>query len=52
VWSIAGDHRDADSHRPSLVRCVQAVHDDFVTAVSLAAHDHMGDYDGTASPQV
>ena len=30
----------------------QAVHDDLVTAVSLAAHDHMGDYDGTASPQV
>ena len=30
----------------------QAVHDDLVTAVSLAAYDHMGDYDGTASPQV
>ena len=30
----------------------QAVHDDLVAAVSLAAYDHMGDYDGTASPQV
>ena len=30
----------------------RAVHDDLVAAVSLAAYDHMGDYDGTASPQV
>ena len=29
----------------------RAVHDDLVAAVSLAAYDHMGDYDGTASPQ-
>jgi len=29
----------------------RAVHDDLVAAVSPAAYDHMGDYDGTASPQ-
>jgi len=36
---------------PSLFAAPRAVHDDLVAAVSLAAYDHMGDYDGTASPQ-